>query len=442
MTPPYDLGMTNPTTGTETRTRRRVVVDQRELAKSIGSRIRLARQAAKLTQQELAGDRYTKAYISALELGHAKPSMAALDYLAPRLGTTPDRLMADQVGRWSRIDADLHLAAGRFAEAAEAYADLAERAVDPVTRGELLLGAGESWAKHRHPVESGAALAEASQLLATGGRLADRVRCQYWQAYVHSALGDSDEARRVLLDLLGRPEALTVEPDLEVRIRISLANIETEHGSPERAVLYLEEARGSLDTLDLRKRAIFFDTMATARYESGDAEAAISAALEARSLYRAAERSADASGIDNRLAMALTRMGNLTRADELTDQVVRTLEQEGNPAMLGHALATRATIRLAQGDPAGALEAADRSLALEAEHGPVHEQLGARVERARALGLLGRLDEADAAWADAGDAARGQPSPLRRKKVFAAWAEALADQGRHADAYEVMRQAL
>src|SRR4029079_19438187 len=108
----------------ETRKRRRVVVYHRELARAIGGRIRAARVAAQLTQQELAGDRYTKAYISALELGHAKTSMAGQDYLAPRLATTPDALLTDHVSRWTRVDADLHLAAGRHAEAAEAYADL------------------------------------------------------------------------------------------------------------------------------------------------------------------------------------------------------------------------------------------------------------------------------------------------------------------------------
>src|SRR5215204_5266320 len=122
---------------TTTQTRRRVVVDHSELAKAIGSRIRTARLAAGLTQQELAGDRYTKAYISALELGHAKPSMAALNYLAPRLGTTPDRLLTDHAGRWTRVDADLHLAAGRYPDAVVAYRDLADRTVEPVRRGEL-----------------------------------------------------------------------------------------------------------------------------------------------------------------------------------------------------------------------------------------------------------------------------------------------------------------
>ena len=81
--PALDPAYDPPMTDTHLKTRRRVVVDQRALAQAIGTRIRAARLAAQLTQQELAGDRYTKAYISALELGHAKPSMAALDYLRP-----------------------------------------------------------------------------------------------------------------------------------------------------------------------------------------------------------------------------------------------------------------------------------------------------------------------------------------------------------------------
>jgi len=60
-----------------------------------------------MTQQQLAGDRYTKAYISALENGLVRPSVAALEYLAPRLGTTPSVLLGDSRPAWSRLDIDL-----------------------------------------------------------------------------------------------------------------------------------------------------------------------------------------------------------------------------------------------------------------------------------------------------------------------------------------------
>src|SRR5918999_2957243 len=94
------------------KTRRRVVVDDRPLAQAIGQRLRQARLAAGLTQQQLAGERYTKAYISALENGIAKPSMAALNYLAPRLGKTASEILADPNPAWARVEADLGLPAG------------------------------------------------------------------------------------------------------------------------------------------------------------------------------------------------------------------------------------------------------------------------------------------------------------------------------------------
>jgi hypothetical protein len=90
----------------------------------------------------------------------------------------------------------------------------------------------------------------------------------------------------------------------------------------------------------------------------------------------------------------------------------------------------------------GALALTERALAIEAEFGPANDQVGARITRAQALTEAGRTDEAEAAWADAAAVARQLSSPLRRRRILAAWAEALARQGRHAEAYEVMREAI
>lgn len=80
----------------ERRRRHVTVVDNSALARRIGERLRMARTAAELTQQQLAGGRYTPAYISALERGLAKPSMASLAYLAPRLGCHITDLVGEQ----------------------------------------------------------------------------------------------------------------------------------------------------------------------------------------------------------------------------------------------------------------------------------------------------------------------------------------------------------
>ena len=49
--------------------RTRPRVDDSPLARKIGERLKAARLAAGLTQQQLADDRYTKAYVSALREG-------------------------------------------------------------------------------------------------------------------------------------------------------------------------------------------------------------------------------------------------------------------------------------------------------------------------------------------------------------------------------------
>ncbi len=55
-------------------------------ARTIGQTIRRLRLSQGLTQQDLAGDAFSKSYISQLERGSVIPSLRALDILAERLG--------------------------------------------------------------------------------------------------------------------------------------------------------------------------------------------------------------------------------------------------------------------------------------------------------------------------------------------------------------------
>ena len=65
-------------------------VTRRERAAGVGARVRGARLDAGLTQGELGGERFSKEYVSQVELGKTPPSPAALDWFAQRLGV--DRL--------------------------------------------------------------------------------------------------------------------------------------------------------------------------------------------------------------------------------------------------------------------------------------------------------------------------------------------------------------
>src|SRR5438045_8302969 len=54
-------------------------------AKALGQRIRQLRTHKSMTQQDLAGEDYSKSYISAIEQGKTRPSLEALQRMASRL---------------------------------------------------------------------------------------------------------------------------------------------------------------------------------------------------------------------------------------------------------------------------------------------------------------------------------------------------------------------
>src|SRR3954462_8777562 len=52
----------------------------------LGERLRQLRVAAGLTQTELAGDRFSKEYVSQIERGKTRPTEGTIKWLADRLG--------------------------------------------------------------------------------------------------------------------------------------------------------------------------------------------------------------------------------------------------------------------------------------------------------------------------------------------------------------------
>src|SRR5690349_18014372 len=179
-----------PPTTVRTRNRPSLAKDDLDLARQIGARIKAARLRASLTQRQLAEPRYTKAYISALENGLIKPSMAALRFLARRLGTEPSAFLADEDTAWQRLDAELRLATGDWQAAADRFQAILD--ADPVglNRGLTLLGLAEASYRMNRGREAIAYGAEAVELLTAAHRPAEARRATYWLAAGHHATDD------------------------------------------------------------------------------------------------------------------------------------------------------------------------------------------------------------------------------------------------------------
>src|SRR5215475_11402338 len=64
-------------------------------SEALAGRLRAARLAAHLTQQELAGERFSKSYVSAIERGKMVPSLQALSYLAEKLEVSLSHILGE-----------------------------------------------------------------------------------------------------------------------------------------------------------------------------------------------------------------------------------------------------------------------------------------------------------------------------------------------------------
>jgi tetratricopeptide (TPR) repeat protein len=423
--------------------RRRVVVDDSALAQRIGDRLKAARKQAGMTQQQLAEGRYTKAYVSALEKGLAKPSMAALNFFSERLGMPASRFLAEEVPAWSRLEADILLASGDFLEAADAFESLVPSAGTGILRAEVQRGLAEALCRIERGAEAIGPATEAAEIYDHLKRPRDWALASYWQSYGVLQLGNLSDARSILNAVLTRlRDGLIVEPDFKARVLAALAGVATAESDFRGALAYLEEARATTADLDDRRRATILYTLASTYRELGDLEAAIRIGTESLMLMRAAEIRVETAFLENDLALAYLSVGNLARAEEYASAADRRSNAEGDERLRAHLMETRAQIVLAAGDAKRALELLDECATLAESSGNRKAFTSMLLTRAKALLALDRLEDATATYEQAATLVREHGPRTRLPQVLGEWADVLAKLGRHEQAYALSREAL
>lgn len=420
-----------------------MVVDDSSLALEVGQRIRAARVASGLTQEQLAAGRYTKAYVSALEKGKAKPSMAALNFLAERLRLPASHFVRGHDARWDRLEADLLLASGRWQEAADSYATLADSTVDSSFRAEVLRGQAEALCRLGRGLEAIRPATESMDLFRRLRRPRDAVLAGYWVANALYLAENAAEARSILRMLIDQVRGgLDVEPDLEMRLLTAASYVETWDGNHRVAVTYLEQARAQSVDLDDRRRAAFYSALASAYFASGDMEGAIRHGNQSLALYRAAEAEQESALIQNNLANAYLELGNLARAKQLAAVALRENEREGTGREMATVLDTQARIQLAGGKVSTAVDLARRAMEAALASENQKALADATVTLARASVQAGRLQAAIGMYEDAAVLLREHGSPARLAQVMGECADIVAMLGDHERAFHLTREAL
>ena len=426
---------------TRTRNRPSLAKEDLDLARQVGTRLKAARTRAGLTQRELAEPRYTKAYISALEHGLIKPSMAALRFLARKLGTVPSSFLADEDTHWQRLDAELRLAAGDWRAAADRFQAILDTEPSGVGRALCLLGLAESSYRLGHNRETIAFASEAQELLARAERPAEARRATYWLAAGHHASDDPARARMLLEELLATAAAADTDPDLRVRILIALATVEAAVGESTKAIGLLEEARAIGADLDDRRRATLLHSLAQSYRLSGDLEGAVRTGTESLALFRAVDARAEMASIENELAMTYLGLGNLGAAESHARAARTAMEADRDRFRLANLADTDARIALARGDHRAAARQASEAAEIATEFGNQKALVDALLTSARAARAGGHVERAVETLERAVEAAETGPA-FRLRMVLTEWSELAAETGDHARAYELSRRAL
>jgi tetratricopeptide (TPR) repeat protein len=415
----------------------------RPLAQRTGARLKRARLDAGLTQAQLAAGRYTKAYVSALENGLAKPSMAALNFFAERLQMPLERLLADAEPAWTRLEADLRLAAGDWQAAVDAYQAILDTDPTEHVRAELQLGLAEGLYRLGRGREVVRVAAEAAATFGRRGRPAQAAWATYWMASGLYDMEQGDQASSALQGILDAiANGLEVEPDLPVRVLIALAVVASRDNRPESALAYLEQARARVDELDDRKHAVFLSSLAMSYRNLGDYEAAMTTGIQALTRFRAADADREAASLENELALVYLALGNLDGARRHAQQARSYFEAHADSRWLAHVTETEGSIALASGDAATAITAASGALELADGAGDLKASIDALLLLARSQRAAGDLAGAAASLEQAAARAEQADRRAQHQQVLGEWSDVMAELGDLSRAYELSRRAL
>jgi tetratricopeptide (TPR) repeat protein len=382
----------------------------------LGERLRQLRVAAGLTQSDLAGERFSKEYVSQIERGKTRPTRETIEWLAARLGVDPGFLAngvaTDERGRLegALARAEALIEAVRNEDAAAEYETLvpAARATGvPELAVRALVGAG------RTQMRMGA-LRQALELLneargvVEGGSFSDLERaevflalgiCRYQLNSVQTALGLLNEALS-LAERSGLPSDQLRSDILSWRSRCwrRHRDYEAAREDIERALQLAEDANDPRTI-----GAAYFQASLVADRE-GHWVLARTYAEKARSAYEQLADRVHVGQLTNNLGGLNFLLGNTDEAISLLKEAFGIALETGRDADAAQAVSSLAQIHLRVGHHGQAEEQARHALELLEKVGAEDylEEVGsAHLVLGRALLEQDRLDEAEQAFAAA-----------------------------------------
>jgi tetratricopeptide (TPR) repeat protein/DNA-binding XRE family transcriptional regulator len=423
-------------------------------APRLGERLRQLRVAAGLTQTDLAGDRFSKEYISQIERGKTRPTMDTIEWLGLRLGVDAGFLQsgvsADERAKAEAIlaRADALLEEGRLDESIEEYAR-ALPAVLGTGAVELHVHAlkGEAMAHaHNGDVKAALAMLGDARVLVEREEFSDIDRaevlyrlgvCRYLLSSISTAVGLFNEALA-----LGERSGL---PSDQLRLNVfswrsrCYRRQRDYEAAREDVELALELAEAMHDARALG--AAYFQASVLAERD-GHWVLARTYAEKAKVRYEELSDRANVGRLLNNLGGLEFLLGKPEQAvDHLKNSFAVALEL-GHEEEAATAISSLAQVHLRTGDVQRAEEQALHALQLIGDRKNMLDEVGnARLVLGRALLEQDRLDEAEVAFSDADDAFAKLSSGSHRAAAWIAQGDLATKRGDERRAAVLYRRA-
>jgi len=426
----------------------------------LGERLRQLRVAAGLTQSDLAGERFSKEYVSQIERGKTRPTRETIEWLAARLGVDAGFLERGvSADERSRVEA--MLARAEALSNAHQYDDAIEELENSRT-AVLATGAPEleyrslsteAWARmERGEVRPALQQLERCRTIADGPGFSDVDRgqilfqmgvCRYHLSSIASAVGLFSEALE-LAETSGLPCDLLRSEILGWRSRCyrRQRDLEAAREDVERA---LELAR-ALD--DHRTMANVYFQASLVAERMGHWVLARSYAERAKAYYEQLNDERNVGRLLNNLGGLNFQLGKPDKAVEDLKSAYRVLLDRGSEAEAANVVSSLAHVHLMTGQVQTAEEEARHALdLLEGREDFLLDIAPTQLVLGRALMEQGRLDEAQetlrvaetsaeqlesishraAAWMAQGDLAGRRGDDNAAARLYRKAAEALQD---------------
>jgi transcriptional regulator with XRE-family HTH domain len=354
---------------------------------SIAHRLRTARRLAQLSQQQLAGERYSSRFISALERGKMHPSRETLQVLARWLGLPVSYFVADPVGGLGQLaarprarplrrahrlpvhqDALLRMLGEAEVLLRQRTADAALRVLDSTAPPEALSQlhhprwywlCGWAFGIKRMPQE---AIASFQKGLAVAERLRDQVPSPYGGSLAEMAVrlrcflghfanerGQPQQALAYVRPCLATLQDRLAEPrDLELGVYLVLGEASLLEGRPQAAITYYELVHRRVDGLHrplVQLRLCW--GLARAYWRAGDLVRAKRAAQQVLALDLADRRILTAR-VHALLGRILLQLGEQREAERHLRQGLGGALRSGDPLVRGIACGSYAEFFLAR----------------------------------------------------------------------------------------------